>query len=657
MKTRETEYFMGDFETTVFAGQEFTEVWASAIVPFYSEEVIVHNSIGKFFAYIFSLKKNVTIYFHNLKFDGEFILYYLLDKLHFQQAFDGSPENGFLREAKMWNKTVKYSISHKGQWYSIVLKYRGCIIEIRDSLKLLPLSVKQIGKSFGTKHKKLDMEYKGYRYAGGEIKPEEKDYIANDVLVPKEALEIMFEKGHKALTIGSCCLEEFKSIFKQDYPAMDYNDFFPNLFEKSLADDFGSNNVGEYILHSYKGAFCHLVKGKENCVFHNGMTLDVNSLYPFVMHSKSGNRYPVGEPWFWKGNYIPEEAKDPLRYYFVRLRTRFYLKEGKLPYIQIKGNYLYKPTQHLTTSDIYNKKTGEYEPYYLDRNGVRQPAIVELTLTCTDYEIIKEQYELVDMEILDGCYFNTEIGIFDSYIDKYKKIKMESTGAIRSIAKLFSNNLYGKMASSTNSSFKVAEIRDDHIMHYTTMEEYDKEPGYIPIGSAITSYARKHSFTIAQLNYHGVDQPGFIYCDTDSLHIDLPLEEIIGVEIHQTEYGCWKAEATWDEAIFVRQKTYIEHVVQENLTDINEPYYSIKCAGMPDKCKQLFALSLGKSKKYSDLVEKYDEASMKFLFDSEKRFIHRKITDFKEGLVVPGKLYPTHIIGGVLLVEGPYSMR
>ena len=73
------------------------------------------------------------------------------------------------------------------------------MLELRDSLK-----------PFGTKHKKLDMEYTGFRYAGCTITDEEKEYIKNDVLVVKEALEIMYQEGHTKLTIGSCCLAEYK---------------------------------------------------------------------------------------------------------------------------------------------------------------------------------------------------------------------------------------------------------------------------------------------------------------------------------------------------------------------------------------------------------------------------------------------------------------
>ncbi len=92
-----------------------------------------------------------------------------------------------------------------------------------------------------------------------------------------------------------------------------------------------------------------------------------------------------------------------------------------LPFIQIKNNLLYKSTEMLETSDVYDNKTKQYYTHYKDINGNMTDTRVELTLTMTDYELIKEHYELVDFEILDGCWFYSQIGIFDEYIDKYKK--------------------------------------------------------------------------------------------------------------------------------------------------------------------------------------------------------------------------------------------
>ena len=645
---RKCRYFVGDFETTVYDNQENTEVWASAVVELHHENVDIFHSIDDTFNYFKSLKSNIICYYHNLKFDGAFWLSYFLTVLHYEQAYEQIDDNPnhvcWLDTKYMKNKSVKYSISDRGQWYTIIVKVNDYYIEFRDSLKLLPFSVKKIGKSFGTKHKKLDMEYKGFRYAGCVITDEEKKYISNDVLVVKEALEIMFEQGHKELTIGSCCLKEYKKIIGK----YDYETFFPDLYDIELTEKYGAKTVGDYIRKSYRGGWCYLVKGKENKVYEKGTTADVNSLYPSMMSSESGNKYPIGKGCFWSGNYIPDKALK--NYYFVRIKTRFYLKKNKLPFIQIKNNLLYKGTESLETSDVYDVKTDKYYRYYTDKDNNVHDTRVELTLTMTDFELIKEHYELVDFEILDGCWFYSMVGIFDEYIDKYKKIKTESTGAVRESAKLFLNNLYGKMASSKNSSFKIAYVKEDKSLGYIPVAEYNKQAGYIPVGSAITSYARNFTIRAAQKNYHGVDKRGFIYADTDSIHCDLEPQEIKGIEVHDTDFCKWKLESCWDEAIFTRQKTYIEHITHENLKPIEEPFYNIKCAGMPQRCKDLFNLSM------SGFTPSEDDTSFT---EKEKEFLKTKrtIKDFKVGLVVPSKLLPKTIQGGVLLCETNYEMR
>lgn len=650
MKKRKYRYFMGDFETTVYKGQVNTEVWASASVELFTEDVHIFNSIDEQFNYFVSLNDNIVVYYHNLKFDGGFWLSYLLVDLEFKQAYEkiGVEENQvqWLKERDMPNNSFKYSISDKGMWYTIIIHTHGHYIEIRDSLKLLPFSVKRIGESFGTKHEKLDMEYVGFRYAGCTITDDEKKYIANDVLVVKEALEIMFEQGHTELTIGSCCLQEYKRIMGKD----DYELFFPDVYQFELEPAiYKESNAGEWLRHSYKGGWCYLVKGKENKKYYKGTTADVNSLYPSMMSSESGNRYPVGKPCFWNGNYIPDKALQDNTYYFVRIKTRFYLKDGMLPFIQIKGSFLYKGTEALDSSDVYDFKTGKYYSTYIDTNGKEHDTRVELTLTMTDYELLKEHYELVDFEILDGCWFYTQVGIFDDYIEKYKKIKMENKGALRESAKLFLNNLYGKMASSPDSSFKLAYVKEDKSIGFLPVKESNKKAGYIPVGSAITSYARNFTIRAAQKNYHGVNERGFIYADTDSIHCDLEPAEIKGITVHDKNFCCWKLESCWDVGIFTRQKTYIEHITHEDCIPVEEPYYNIKCAGMPQKCKKLFEISMkGYEPKEGD---NYTDEELKFL--STKR----ELEDFKVGLKVPGKLMPKRIRGGVLLVETNYEMR
>lgn len=669
MKNNKTNYriFSADFETTSYSGQTKTEVWAAACVELWSEDCKIFNSIREIFNYFLSFKDNILAYFHNLKFDGCFWLSFLKKEMKFTEAYTPDTTEFVQYHSDMKNNTIKYAISSDGQWYYIQVKVNNKLIEFRDSYKLLPFSVKAIGKGFNTKHKKLDMEYEGYRYAGCNITDEEKEYIKNDVLVVKEALEEMYKENHTKLTIGSCCLSEYKSIHKSVHVTK-YADTYPDLKEIPLnVEIYGSKNADEYIRKSYRGGWCYVVKGKENKIFKNGVTADVNSLYPSVMHSESFNSYPIGLPTFWTGNFPSKEIENGILpiwdeqskiptvigttyqyYYFVRILTRFKLKKNKLPCIQIKKNYRYRSNEYQETSDVWSRTLNKYCTYYKDADGKIRPARVELTLTRTDYELIQEQYNLYDTEILDGCYFKTDIGLFDEYINKYKKIKMENKGAKRTIAKLFLNSLYGKMATGDNSSYKTAYVKEDKSLGFTIHVEHNKKVGYIPIGSAITSYARNFTIRAAQANYYGKSKHGFIYADTDSIHCDLSPDELKGIKVHDTKFNHWKLESCWDTALFVRQKTYIEHITKEDMKDV-KPYYNIKCAGLPQNCKDMLNYSLTGT--LPENLDKYTDEEIKFM--SKKR----KITDFNIGLKIPSKLIPVRIEGGVVLMKTTFEMK
>lgn len=652
--------YICDFETTVYEGQTDTEVWSAAIVEMYSDYVKVFNSIDKFFGYVTKLfGRRITLYFHNLKFDGTFILSYFINQKNMKEAAEYD-ENGlithFKEDKELKNNEFKYAISTKGQWYTITAKIKGKLIIIKDSLKLLPFSVAEIGDAFKTEHRKLDMEYEGERHANGRISAAEMSYIKNDVLVVKEAMEKMFDEGHTRLTIGSCCLAEYKQIIKTQ-TAYEYDELFPNLYETSLdKDTYGFESMGEYILKSYRGAWCYYVKGAEGRVCHNGVTADVNSLYPYVMHSCSGNWYPVGQGNPWNGNEIPQICQTNNRYYFVRVKTRFRLKEGKLPFIQIKGNLLYKPTEMLETSDVYDPDTDQYYSEYIGKDGNLVSTRLEITWTKDDYELVQEHYELIDFEILSGVWFFAMQGIFDLYIDKWTEVKMHSKGALRTMAKLYLNNLYGKMASTEDSSFKVAFAHDDGSLGFYQVEESEKDPGYIPCGSCITSKARRYTIEHAQLNYHGPDARGFKYADTDSLHCDLEPDELIGINVDSKKLGYWKLESYWDQALFCRQKTYIEHVTHADGEPV-DPYYNITCAGMPKRSKYLFESRLEGRLNPEIKKESLDEYEKRFLFDESGKIQKARITDLKVGLWVPGKLRPKQIPGGTLLVRTDYCIR
>ena len=640
--------YVADFETTVFSGQDFTEVWAAAIVELGHTNVDIFNSIDLFFEYVFTLKQYSIIYFHNLKFDGSFIIPFLIEKLKFTQPI----ESGELAPKKLKNNQFSPVISDKGVWYKITIKYNNIIYEIRDSLKLLPFSVKTIGKGFKTAHKKSQIEYKGRRKAGGVISEKEKDYIANDVLVVKEALEIMFRRGHKKLTIGSCCMEEFKNTLKNQ-SSYDYSELSPDLYAISAPSWTNCKNADEFIRKAYKGGYSYVNPKIQGKVVGYGCVADYNSLYPSVMTVMDYN-YPIGAPMWHEGPPTPkllEKIEKANLYFYIKFSCRFYLKKNFLPTIQIKGDIRYRGNEWLQSSDIIID--GVQYASVEDNDKIILTNNVTLTLSMTDWKLFTEHYHILDLKIQGLCIFYTSNTIYNDYIEKYRQIKENSEGAERTLAKLYSNNLYGQEAKSVISSYKIPYIKDTGILGFNSVYAEEKQPGFIARGAAITSYARFTEINFLQANYKH-----FLYADTDSGHFSCKPEQVKGAIIDSKKYGCIKIEKEFDKAIFARQKTYVEHVIREDEKDV-EPYHSITCAGMGSVCKEMLSFAFdGKiPKTNSDYWNNLNNDCKEFLLKHNNNPI--SYDDFNRGILepIPGQLRPTRIKGGIVLKDDFYNMK
>ena len=209
------------------------------------------------------------------------------------------------------------------------------------------------------------------------------------------------------------------------------------------------------------------------------------------MHSKSGYKYPYGKPEYFTGEYTPNIAY-PL--YIQHLEAAFVLKENHVPTVQVKENLSFRENEYLEEV---------YEP-------------VELYMTNVDLDLFFENYDIIEINYIDGYKFRQMAGIFDKYIDfwyDYKKsatIRKDAIG--RLLAKLMLNNLYGKFGSNTNATKQTFFIDNGKLKHnYIT----DTKKGvYVPIAAFITSYARKELIEAIVNNYDR-----FCYCDTDSIHL------------------------------------------------------------------------------------------------------------------------------------------
>lgn len=69
--------YVADFETSTWKEDE-TWVWAWAVGDIdYPESIVTGNNIDSFMDFLY-YNRGAKIYFHNLAFDGEFLIYWLL---------------------------------------------------------------------------------------------------------------------------------------------------------------------------------------------------------------------------------------------------------------------------------------------------------------------------------------------------------------------------------------------------------------------------------------------------------------------------------------------------------------------------------------------------------------------------------------------------
>lgn len=516
--------YSADFETTTDI--EDCRVWAWALAEVgNTENVIYGNSIDSLFEFCRKNDKHTTLYFHNLKFDGEFILAWL-----FRNGYEHIEGD---RKVAFKEKSFKTLISDMDQFYSIEIclhrnKNDLWKVKILDSLKLLPFSVDQMSKTFGLPISKLTLDYTASREVGHELTQEEKDYIKNDVVIVALALQALFDMGLTKMTTASNAINEYKSLvgnhFKYWFPPPDYD---------------------KEIRSSYKGGFTYLSPRYKEKDVKEGIVLDVNSLYPAMMYYKP---LPYGEPKFYHGRY--EEDNDyPL--YIQVLTCTFKLKPDHIPTVQIKGSLAFVSTEYLEDSH------GE---------------IVTLALTSPDLELLLTHYNLGYVDWVCGWKFKASNKAFRGYIDKWIGVKNEATisgnKGKRAIAKLMLNSLYGKFATNPIGRSKIP-VYEEGLIKYKLGEAEERKPIYVPVAAFITAWGRYTTITSAQKVYNR-----FIYADTDSLHLE-GTEFPEGLDIDDVKLGAWKVESKFSRARFLHQKCYIEDIDNE---------LKITCAGMPKSC-------------------------------------------------------------------------
>lgn len=516
-------YNLADFETTT--DPEDCRVWAWGISDIHSpiDSFAYGIDIHGFMEYVSSFDSYT--YFHNLAFDGIFLLDYLF-------------KNGYSHTKEKAKNPSEFStlISNDGKFYSILVRWKtGFKTEFRDSLKKLPMSVARIAKSFELEESKLDLDYKKFREIGHELTDEEIEYLKADVVIVAKALKQQLDQGMKKLTVGSDALNEYKSMVKV------FDRMFP-ILEIAVDSD---------IRQAYRGGFTYVSDRYKNKIVGPVKVYDVNSLYPSVMRYRL---LPYGNP-RWKSGAIVEMDGYPL--WIAAFTFTAKLKPNHIPCIQIKGSSYFLP-------DEYVKE-------------ITEPTT--LTASNIDWELWNSQYDIEIISCEGAYYFQATYGLFNEYVDKWSHIKANSEGGLKEIAKLHLNSLYGKFATNPDVTSKIPYLDDNGIVQFQLGDIETRDPVYTPMGIFITSWARDKTIRSAQQNYDI-----FAYADTDSLH--LVTDKIPdNLDIHPTKLGAWKHEGDFIEAKFLRAKCYVE---RKNVCTCKSDHphnrgcgYFAKVAGLP----------------------------------------------------------------------------
>lgn len=560
--SQHANWYVADFETTgenelLKTGK--TRVWLYSIADKNAKIVNDGTSIEEFMEWCED-NPQALIYFHNLRFDGSFILNYLYNNKY-------EHVEKLLVHSKRGFATL---IGDMGEYYQIKINFApNKQVTIQDSLKIIPLKVKEIAKAFNLPIEKEIIDYDDYT-----VDDKRLEYVHHDVQIVAMAMKFFRDKGLTRMTIGSNAYHEYMGNKREN------GRIFPALGQDWLCE----------WRSAYRGGRSQVNPIHANKVLTGVKRYDINSMYPYVMATCE---MPYGDP-------IEISTMNRFKFELYDIDIDFDLKQGHLPTLLKKsGLYSHGDSYYVNTEEIENIK-----------------------ISSVDFEILKRHYNINYLKINKMYGFKTTTFLFKDFIEKYYKLKSESTGGLRLVYKLILNNLYGKFGSKCLGKNKVPYLDDEGVLEYTLSEEHEMKQYYLPIAIAVVSWA--HKLIDDAILETGYDK--FVYCDTDSIHTlgDLPASWVDSKEL-----GKFKLEAVETLSKYVRQKCYI---VKDNNG------WSITCCGMCESLKDWLVNRYG-----DDIVDVF---KIGLTLDIDTEGMTRNNV----------KLLPKQVPGGTVLVPTRFSL-
>ena len=518
--------YCADFETTSLAQYEVegctrVYLWKLMGVDTNTDELGI--DMDSFIECIKSLGC-VDVYFHNLSFDGEFILWWLLEN---EYQYDEDTKK---------DKTFKSIIDESGNIYSITIRHnQKSITELKCSYKLFPKSIKEIGELVGIE--KLNethnyQEIKNY-HSVEDLTEEEIKYITNDVRIMVELIRYLQEKGVKGITMSSSAYKNWQ----QDKYMLSHNEMKKDSNEE----------IVEIVRKSYRGGITKVNPKYAGIEFNDVISFDVNSLYPSVMYE---NPMPIGEGKIYKS---VEEGRKDNRHLFIIVAFVQYAKvrTGMHAFIGNTSGFSYA-RKYSYDDELENKM---------------------VYLWLDEYRLFELVYD-AQVEILKVVGWKKANNVFTNYIDRWYAVKKNAKNDVeRSLAKLMLNSLYGKFGMNDSRITKIPVEIGEKIIY--RLVDNNTTYYYKEVASYITSKARCKLASF--MNRCG---DNFLYCDTDSVYyIGHEIPDVFKDVVDAKKLGYWKYEGHYTRFKALKAKCYLKQ--------LDDGTIERKIAGCPKECANL----------------------------------------------------------------------
>lgn len=464
-----------------------------------------------------------------------------------------------------------------------------------------------------------------------------------------------------------------------------YRLIFPKL-NKAIIDNNQRINATLWLKEAYHGGRCFIGKNFYN-MYHkdkfshhvkcNGSALDCNSLYPYQLFEKYmpyGFYTEVSQEEFKnnKSKYLNE------KFSFIKFRTfgEVKLKENKFPMLRVTNKICegYKGSECFINNFDKNKRITN----------------MNLTLCSTDYKNFFDSYEVETCIAFKVLTFNKVKGLFNSFVSYFYEMKRNSSGTQRLLAKLILNSSYGKMGTKPisndinvvfneetgiveyNKSYVCKNNKNDEnyylsfdkeeVNSYNYIEEVSilEEPFYMPVACCVTAEGRndlKKQCEMIGLNH-------FLYCDTDSVHTDLPyskLQEICN-NIHDKDIGKWALDSEYSEGIYLGSKRYAEKTrisksKNYKLDNFSLYFWGIKCCGIPSKTRKKIAYNIDDfnfcKMKTSDFKKNLKNKNI-VPISNDYRYYNKLTNEIVKGAFVVQK--SREVKNGIVILDTPYLL-